>query len=151
MAELRPVYIHRQSAAYMRASFAAGAAVLLAVYATAPDGGRGVLIGLPLFALLFVVFDGLTVQIAGGELRWAFGHFGFPRWRQRIADIAAVEPTRTTFWEGWGIRYTRRGWLYNVSGFDAVLIRRTDGKTFLLGTDEPHKLVAAIESAKHSR
>jgi len=146
----RASYEHRQTAGFMRASFALGAAFLLAVYATAQDGGRGVLFALPLFALLFVVFDGLTIRIAGGELRWAFGHLGWPRWRLRIADIAAAEPTRTTFWEGWGIRYTRRGWLYNVSGFDAVLLRRTDGKTFLLGTDEPRKLVAAIESAKRS-
>ncbi len=145
-----PFYEHRQTALFMRTSFALGAAVLLAVYATAPDSRHGVLLGLPMLALLFIVFDGLTVRIDGGELRWAFGHFGWPRWRLRIADIATVEPTRTTFWEGWGMRLTRRGWLYNVSGFDAVLIRRTDGKTLMLGTDEPHRLVAAIESAKQS-
>lgn len=150
MAEPRPLYEHRQSAVLMRASFAVGALVLLAVYATAPAGGGGVLVGLPLFVLLFIVFDGLTVRIAGGELRWAFGHLGWPRWRLRVADIAAVEPTRTTFWEGWGIRYTRRGWLYNVSGFEAVLIRKTDGKTFLLGTDEPGELAAAIERARRN-
>ncbi len=148
MPEPLPLYEHRQTAVSIRVGFAFGAAVLLAVYATAPDGGRGVLIGLPLFVLLFLAFDGLTIRIVGGELRWAFGVFGFPRGRVALDDIAAAEPTRTTFWEGWGIRYTRRGWLFNVSGYDAVLIRKANGKTFLLGTDEPRKLVAAIERAK---
>jgi hypothetical protein len=64
-----------------------------------------------------------------------------------LADLAAVEVTRTRFWDGWGVHRTRRGWLYNVSGFDAVLVRRKDGKAFLVGTDEPRKLKAALERA----
>ncbi|MCK6427469.1 MAG: hypothetical protein L6Q72_00055 [Burkholderiaceae bacterium] len=150
MAEPRPVYEHRQTAVFMRVTFALVSAVLLALYAAPPAEQRVLLIVAPLFLLLFLTFDGLTIRIAGGELRWAFGVFGFPRGRLALADIAEATATRTTFWEGWGIRYTRRGWLYNVSGFDAVLIRRTGGKTFLLGTDEPRKLVAAIESAKRN-
>jgi len=34
-----------------------------------------------------------------------------------------------------------------VSGHDAVLIERRNGKPFLLGTDEPRKLKAALEAA----
>jgi hypothetical protein len=207
MSEPRPVYEHRQTAMFMRVSFALAVAVLLALYAAQPAEQHALLVVAPLFLLVFVAFDGLTIRIAGGELRWAFGVFGFPRGRLALADIAAATATRTTFWEGWGIRYTRRGWLFNlnfspqrhrghrelrqnkhlrlrntisrrvrherpakvclsrcslclcgstavfsfnVSGFDAVLIRRTGGKTFLLGTDEPRKLVAAIESAKRN-
>ena len=36
------------------------------------------------------------------------------------------------------------GWLYNVSGFDAVAMTLRDGRTFALGTDDPHGLVDAI-------
>jgi hypothetical protein len=150
MVEPRPVYEHRQTAVFMRVSFALGAAVLLALYAAQPAERRVLLIAAPLLVLVFLAFDGLTIRIAGGELRWAFGVFGFPRGRIALAHIAEATATRTTFREGWGIRYTRRGWLFNVSGFDAVLTRKTDGKTFLLGTDEPRKLVAAIESAKRN-
>lgn len=150
MAEPRPVYEHRQTAVFMRVSFALAAAVLLALYAAQPTEQRVLLIVAPLLLLVFLAFDGLTIRIVGGELRWAFGVFGFPRGRLALAHVAAATATRTTFWEGWGIRYTRRGWLFNVSGFDAVLIRKTDGKTFLLGIDEPRKLVAAIESAKRN-
>jgi hypothetical protein len=45
------------------------------------------------------------------------------------------------------VHRTRRGWLYNIAGKDAVLIRKLDGKTFLLGTDEPRKLKAVLERA----
>jgi hypothetical protein len=64
-----------------------------------------------------------------------------------LSDIRSVEVTRTRFWEGWGVHKTSRGWLYNVSGFDALLITLYDGKTILLGTDEPEVLRAAILKA----
>jgi hypothetical protein len=64
-----------------------------------------------------------------------------------LADITRVAPTRTTFLEGWGIHRTRRGWLYNLAGRDAVHIVRADGREFMLGTDEPRRLVAALERA----
>jgi len=51
------------------------------------------------------------------------------------------------------VHRTRRGWLYNVAGFDAVLVRLKDGKSFLVGTDEPRRLKAALDrtmpSARH--
>ena len=73
---------------------------------------------------------------------------GWPRKTVRLADIAAAEVTRTTFLEGWGVHRTRRGWLYNVSGFDAVLLRLANGRTLMVGTDEPRRLKAAIERAQ---
>ena len=58
-----------------------------------------------------------------------------------LAAIRTVEATRTRWWEGWGIHYTRRGWLYNVAGFAAVVITLHTGQRFLVGTDEPERLV----------
>ena len=43
-----------------------------------------------------------------------------------------------------GIHLTPYGWLYNVSGFDAVAITLRDGKRFALGTDDSHGLVEAL-------
>ena len=48
--------------------------------------------------------------------------------------------------EGWGIHLSRFGWLYNVSGFDAVAITLVSGKRFALGTDEPQALLAALRN-----
>lgn len=51
---------------------------------------------------------------------------------------------RTNFIEGLGIHLNRFGWLYNVSGIDAVAITLCNGKRFALGTDEPKKLCAQL-------
>jgi hypothetical protein len=37
------------------------------------------------------------------------------------------------------------GWLYNVAGWDAVVITLGNGRKFALGTDDPHGLVSAIK------
>jgi hypothetical protein len=47
---------------------------------------------------------------------------------------------------GYGIRWTSRGWLYNVSGTRAVEIQTTE-TTFAIGTDEPERLLSALHEA----
>ena len=143
----RPRYEHRQGGGFTRLTFIIAIVLLPVLYAMDPNAGLALLIATPFLLLVFAAFDGLTIRIAGDELAWRFGHLGYPRGHVKLAEIAASSVTRTTFWDGWGIRLTRRGWLYSVSGYDAVLIKRTNGKTFLLGTDEPRKLKAAIDAA----
>lgn len=97
-------------------------------------------------ALVGWSFSVLTVRVGAGELHWHFGS-GWPSWSTPVERLADVEVTRTTFWEGWGVHRTRRGWLYNVAGQDAVLVRRNDGTAVLLGSDEPRKLKNALQAA----
>ncbi|MAB27778.1 MAG: hypothetical protein CMJ53_00585, partial [Planctomycetaceae bacterium] len=52
---------------------------------------------------------------------------------------------------GFGIRYIGRGWMWNVSGLDAIRIDRTKGGSFFIGTDEPAALEAAINAAISKR
>jgi hypothetical protein len=60
-----------------------------------------------------VLFSSLTIEVDDGEVRT---HFGPGFWRKRFAvvDVAAVNVTRSAWWEGWGIRITPRGMLYPV-------------------------------------
>jgi hypothetical protein len=99
-----------------------------------------------LLAICAVLFSSLTVEIADDELRF---HFGPGFWRKRFAlgDVTAANPTTTKWWEGWGIRVTSRGMLYNVSGTDAVEIELRSGRRFRIGTDEPKVLAQAIQTA----
>jgi hypothetical protein len=143
----RPRYEHRQGGGFTRFTFILAVALMPALYLLDPKAGPALLIATPLLLLAFAAFDGLTVRIDGQALSWRFGHLGFPRGHVALTDIASAAVTRTTFWEGWGIRRTRRGWLYNVSGYDAVLVTRRDGKTFLLGSDEARKLKSALDSS----
>ena len=44
-----------------------------------------------------------------------------------------------------GSHLTPYGWLYNVSGWDAVAITLRNGRKFSLGTDDPQGLTEAIQ------
>lgn len=93
--------------------------------------------------LLPFLFWKLTITVDRETLRAAFG-IGLVRKTVPVADIAACEPIRIRWWWGWGIHLTPYGWLYNVSGLDAVVITLRNGRRFCLGTDQPNELVAAI-------
>ncbi len=97
----------------------------------------------PILGVCAWLFSSLTIEITNRELRWRFGP-GMIRKRVPLAEITAAERVKINFLEGWGIHWTRYGWLYNVSGFDAVAITLCSGKRFALGTDEPHALVARL-------
>jgi hypothetical protein len=105
---------------------------------------RPVLAGVPILLLMTWLFYSLTVEVSNGELRWRFG-LGLIHKRVPLDQIASAEPIRTSLIDGWGIHWGRFGWLYNVSGFDAVQIKLRSGKKFALGTDEPKVLAEHLQ------
>jgi len=125
-----------------------GIAIFLAITGiVAPAGRGGLLIGAIIEVILLIcaiVFSKLTIKIDGETLRACFA-MGLVFKKVPLAEIAACEPIRIRWWYGWGIHLTPYGWLYNVSGFDAVAITLRDGRKFALGTDDPQALVDAIE------
>jgi hypothetical protein len=106
---------------------------------------RPVLIVVPVLVIGAWLFHSLTIEVAEGELRWRFGP-GWIRKRVPLDLILSAEPVRTNVIEGWGIHLSRFGWLYNVSGRDAVAVRMKNGRHFALGTDQPEALCAALRS-----
>ena len=107
---------------------------------------KALFVVVPLLLLTGWVFHSLTIEIGDGELRWWFGA-GLVRKRVAVAEVVAARVVRTNSLEGWGIHWSRFGWLYNVSGYDAVAITLRNGKTFALGTDQPVALAAAINES----
>ena len=93
-----------------------------------------------------VLFYKLRITIEDETLCASFGP-GIIRKRVRLAEIVGCEPIRIRWWYGWGIHLTPFGWLYNVSGLDAVAITLRAGRRFALGTDDPHGLLAALRAA----
>jgi len=99
-------------------------------------------ISTPILLAIAWLFRSLTVEMTDRELLWRFGP-GLIRNRVSLGEIVAAEPVRTG--PSWGIHWSpRTGWLYNVSGFDAVMITLRNGKKFTLGTDEPQALTARL-------
>lgn len=96
--------------------------------------------------LLDVLFGSLTVIVTSASLACRFG-MGLFRITFELADISDAVVVRNKWWYGWGIRSTPRGWMWNVSGLDAVMITRSNAKPFVIGTDEPQRLQHAILNA----
>ena len=109
-----------------------------------PFGARVTIIAAAVAMVLSsLVFTTLTITVDGDRLSWHFGA-GLVRKSVALAEVVSAEPVTTTWVDGWGIHLTARGWLYNVSGREAVLVTLRGGKRFLLGTDEPTVLAAAL-------
>jgi hypothetical protein len=90
-----------------------------------------------------LTFSSMTIEIRDGILSWWFG-FGLIRKSVPLVELIRGSLVRIAWYHGWGIHLTRNGWLYNVSGFRAVELSRSDGTSFQLGTDEPDVLLAAV-------
>jgi hypothetical protein len=105
------------------------------------------LYGIDIFIIVLLwLFSSLTVEVDGEELRHFFGP-GFWKKSYLLIDIQSVKQVRNSWWYGWGIRLTPHGWLYNVSGLEAVEVRLPKGRTFRIGTNDPEGLCTALQSA----
>lgn len=136
-------YEHTQRGTVVQAALLIGAVVSFALAQFLPAPPFVVPIVLIVFVAFAYMFSSLTIHVTDRALHWCFGP-GMFRKQVSLADIATVETTRTRLLEGWGIHKTSRGWLYNVSGFDAVRITLHGGKSILLGTDEPDRLRSVL-------
>ena len=103
--------------------------------------------GLAAIFVIIGLFATLTVEIRDGLLRFRFG-LGLIRKKLKVAEIESCEVVRNPWYYGWGIHATGKGWVYNVSGFEAVEIFMSDGRRLRIGTDEPDLLRKAILTAK---
>ncbi|MCK4358838.1 MAG: hypothetical protein KAW92_08865 [Candidatus Cloacimonetes bacterium] len=96
--------------------------------------------------LVLWMFTKLTVEINGEFLKIKFGA-GIIRKKFPINEINSYREVKNRWYYGWGIRIIPHGILYNVSGFLAVEIEMKSGKKYRIGTDEPEKLVQAIQES----
>ena len=98
-----------------------------------------VVVCLALFATLKTTIDDTVL-----ELRFTMG---IVRKNFLLKDIKSCQIVKNSWYYGWGMHLTPDGWLYNVSGFDAVKINMKTGKSYIIGTDVPDELAKAIEAA----
>ena len=112
---------------------------------------RSTLRSIPLLAssaIVFVcatLFDSLTVRVSHDLVEISFG-IGIIRKQFDVGNIRRASVVKNKWYYGWGIRLTPHGWLYNVSGLDAVEILMDNGKQYRIGTDQPNELENAINT-----
>lgn len=73
--------------------------------------------------------------------------------RVPYADIQSAEPTRTTWFQGWGLHGWPGAWLVvNIWGYDAVALHLKEPRgllryrRYIIGTDEPEALAAFLQA-----
>jgi len=100
------------------------------------------------FILILVIFilslfSTLTVTVDEDYLRLKFGP-GLIRKKFLRSEIISAAVVKNPWYYGFGIRYTPDGWLYNVSGFEAVEIKLKNGKKVRVGTNDAENLKNVI-------
>ena len=149
-------YSHTQVGWWLIVTLGIVCLAIAAIFSLAGSGPQPVpptyarIIGWTVLATLVitvVLLTTLTVRVRSDRVDWHFGpgvvHFSLP-----LAEITSVAVTRTPLWAGIGIHWIFTGWVYNVSGRDAVVLTKRDGSKAWIGTDEPARVAAAIESAR---
>jgi len=143
------MYSHTQRSAASFFLFSLAALIPVGLLLVGRLAGADVGARITLLAAAFVmlvsafIFSSLTIAVRDGQLSWWFGP-GIVKKTVPLSTIVSAEPTATNIVDGSGIHLTGRGWLYRVTGRQAVLVTQQDGKRFLLGTDEPDSLAQVI-------
>ena len=144
-----PIYKHRQVGTLILFALGIGVALTaLTLFQMPPSPiGARVAVGLVLVILLLCgsLFHALTVEVTADELVVWFGP-GLIRKSFRIADIREARIVKNPWYYGWGIRWTPHGWMFNVSGFDAVTLELENNRKFCIGTDDPQQLLASLQT-----
>jgi hypothetical protein len=143
---MKTQYRHTQVGWVMLAALV-GAAVVILVLLPSAHAPLPVSIVMAVVLLILLLFSFLTVEVDSDEVRVSYTA-GLLRKRIALADVASFRPVRNAWWYGFGIRLLPGGgWLWNVSGLDAVELSLRDGGRFRVGTDEPDALARAIGAA----
>lgn len=144
------VYRHTQPGHLLRAALLPmGIVAAIVTVLSQPAMPATLISGIAAASLLIsvVLFHSLTVSVDSANVDVRFGP-GLIHKEIPLAEIQDCYPVRNRWYYGWGIHLTPHGWLYNVSGFDAVEIQLRSGKKYRIGTDTPAELADAIRRAK---
>lgn len=109
-------------------------------------GTLGLVAALLLAASLETTVDRETITVAF--------HFLWPKRRIPISEVRRAEATKYRpflDYGGYGVRLGFRGWAFNVSGGEGVLVEANDGSRFMIGSQRPKELEAAIARAREQR
>jgi len=104
------------------------------------------IIAVLILAFCLYIFSTLAVTVTASTLDLYFTvwfiHRQFP-----LDEIRAVRVVKNPWYYGWGIHRVPDGWVYNVSGTQAVELTLRNGRKACIGTDEPEHLAEALRTA----
>jgi hypothetical protein len=95
--------------------------------------------------LCLLLFATLTVEVNAQEINIQFG-IGVIRKRFALKDVQNYRTVKNPWYYGWGIHLIPNGWLYNVSGWEAIELQMKNGHKYRIGTDDPQGFMDAIRT-----
>ncbi|PCH76197.1 MAG: hypothetical protein COB96_07140 [Planctomycetota bacterium] len=137
-------YSHRQAPVWMW--FAFGGLIGIGIISWLAGGWIPLVNSIFIVAILLVVlFNGLKVEVDNEKINLIYG-LGLIHRNIDLSSLAEVSVVRNKWWYGFGIRLTPHGWMWNISGLDAIELEYRNGKRFRIGSNEPAALRDSIQS-----
>jgi hypothetical protein len=129
---------------------ALGAATLLIAFLSQRTTSPGAIILLAFMILCVGLFATLTVQMDDQAIIIRFG-IGVIRKRFALKDVQTYRAVKNPWYYGWGIHLIPGGWLFNVSGWEAVELELKNGNKYRIGTNDVQGLMDAIRISVQKR
>jgi hypothetical protein len=121
------------------------AVVMIGNLAVVTKFNPGTLLLLAFMILCLVVFATLTVQVNDQAITLRFG-LGLIRKSFLLQDVQAYRAVKNPWYYAWGIHAIPGGWIFNVSGTEAIELQMKHGRKYRIGTDDVQGFASAIES-----
>jgi hypothetical protein len=87
-----------------------------------------------------LLFYKLTITVSETHVKLKMG-IGIIRKSYKIADIQSCRMVASSVWSGLGIRKIRKGWLYSVSGLQAIELHFVNKKSIVrIGADQADEI-----------
>ena len=141
------MYKHTQRAGWLINVFVLGSSLVCIVWGIIDR--VWIAVGMGLFLLsIYCLFSCLTVTVENSVIIIKFGP-GLIRVKYPLMEVLQFRQVRNNPLYGWGVRLIPNGYLYNIAGLDAVELQMVDGTVRRIGTNEPEKLIKALETARN--
>lgn len=98
-------------------------------------------------AILIIVLAlmyGMRTIVGDGKIVVSFG-IGLIKRSINVEQIKSISIVKNPWYYGWGMRMIPDGWLYNISGADAVELQLKTGRVVRIGSRDTKRLVEAID------
>lgn len=121
------------------------AVVLIGNLAVVTKFNPGALLLLVFMVLCLAAFAVLTVDVDERAITIRFG-VGVIRRSFLLRDVQAYRTVKNPWYYGWGIHMIPGGWIFNVSGSEAIELQMKNGRKYRIGTDDVQGFANAVQS-----
>jgi hypothetical protein len=123
--------------------------VIAASYMSPGPSDTSKIILMSVLLMVSIMFYKLTIVIDEEKIYAYFGYNLFTRKMYfRDMNFNDIKTENIRWYTGIGIRFTDKGWLYNVNFGKAIRITSHSGQVFYISTNEPEAIKAELTKIK---